>query len=93
LFFHQKEIVEKELETSETLLTENLIKAIKGEDLFQDTKGDHWKVEFDIARMKQELVDVRTTTCCGKAIRKHGKGRGDIFLAKANVTSIFPYRN
>jgi hypothetical protein len=58
LFFHQKEIVEKKLETSQTLLTENLTRAIKGEDLFQDTKGDHWKVEFDIARMKQELVDV-----------------------------------
>jgi hypothetical protein len=34
LFFHQKEVVEKELETSQTLLIEKLTSAIKGEDLF-----------------------------------------------------------
>jgi len=36
---------------------------------------------------------MKATTCYGKVVRKHGKGRGDIFLAKANVTSIFPYGN
>jgi hypothetical protein len=58
LFFHQKEVAEKEFETSQTLLIEKLTRAIEGEDLFQDTKVDHWKVESNIVGVKQELVDV-----------------------------------
>jgi hypothetical protein len=58
LFFHHKEVVEKEFETSQTILIEKLTRAIKGEDLFQDTKVDHWKVESNIVGVKQELVDV-----------------------------------
>ncbi len=41
LFLHQKAIIEKELGTSQTLFIDKLTRAIKGEDLFQDTEVDH----------------------------------------------------
>ncbi len=33
---------------------------------------------------------MKAMTYCGKIVRKHGEGSGDIFLAKATITSIFP---
>jgi len=57
--FIKREVKEKKFETSQTLFTDKLTRTFKGEDLFQDTKVDHWKIESDIARVNQELVDSR----------------------------------
>jgi len=76
LFFHQKEVVEKELETSQTLLIEKLKRAIKGNDLFQDTKVNHWKVEFDIVGVKHELVDVQKQQLVVAKLLETWKGEG-----------------
>ncbi len=54
--FIKREVKEKEFETSQTLFTDKLTREIKGEDLFQDTEVDHWKVESDIGRVKQKHV-------------------------------------
>jgi hypothetical protein len=65
-FFMKRELKDKELETSQTLLINKLTRAIKGEDLFQDTEVDHWKVEFDITKVKRELVDLGRQRLVGK---------------------------
>jgi hypothetical protein len=93
LIFHQKEVAKQELETSQTLLIDKLTRVIERGSISR-YKVDHWEIEFDIDGVKQKIGGTgKATTCYGKVARKHGEGRGDIFLAKTNVTSIFPCGN
>jgi hypothetical protein len=52
----------KELETSKVFLKNKTMRAIKGEDLFQDVKLNHWKVEVDIVKVKRDLTNLNLPT-------------------------------
>jgi hypothetical protein len=58
-FFIKKQVIERELDTFQTLLTDKVQKAIIGEELFQDVELDHYKIKFDNTRVKQELENLR----------------------------------
>jgi hypothetical protein len=38
------------------------MRAINGEDLFQDVKLNHWKVEIDIVKVKRDLTNLNLPT-------------------------------
>jgi hypothetical protein len=44
------------VETSQTLLADKLSRAIKGGDLFIDTKLENWRIEIEMASIKKDLA-------------------------------------
>jgi len=58
LFVHQQQITHKDFDTTKALLLDKKSRATQGEDVFQDTKLDHWEVEANITKVKKDLVDL-----------------------------------
>lgn len=48
----------KKLDISYTMLENEQQSAMQGEDAFQDTKLNIWKVDFDIVSVSKDLIDL-----------------------------------
>jgi hypothetical protein len=63
--FKEMEVVNANLQTLEkkldifcTMLEDKQQSAMQGEDAFQDTKLNIWKVDFDIVSVSKDLIDL-----------------------------------